>query len=212
MSQRRRRTAILMGAALGLAVTGIAVQAACQTPPDAGRGRAVFELSGCVRCHVPRAGKQGIGPPLEAIRQPQGAFHVAGRLWNHAPGMFAAFEKEGLRWPEMTREQMTDLMAYLQAEPARDTTADLLQGQIVLVRKGCLKCHRLRNEGGTVAMELTQYHGGYESPVIWATTIWNHAPRMAEHAARLGVLYPRFVGDEMANLVAFLRSVATPAK
>jgi cytochrome c2 len=212
MNRRRRRTTILVGAVLGLAATGTGVRVAGQTPRDTDRGRAVFEVSGCVRCHVPRAEKQGIGPPLEAIRRPQGAFQVAGRLWNHAPGMFAVFEKEGLRWPEMTREQMTELMAYLQAEPARDTTADLLQGQIVLVRKGCLKCHRLRSEGGTVAMELTEYHGGYESPVIWATTIWNHAPRMAEHAARLGVLYPRFVGDEMANLVAFLRSVATPAK
>jgi hypothetical protein len=153
-----------------------------------------------------------MGPPLEEIRRPQGAFELAGRLWNHAPGMFTAFEKEGLRWPEMSREQMTELMAYLQADPARDPTPELLQGQIVLVRKGCLKCHRLRNEGGSVGIDLTRYHGGYESPVIWATTIWNHAPRMAGHAARLGVLYPRFAGDEMANLVAFLRSLAAPAQ
>jgi cytochrome c2 len=202
---------VLVGAALGLAATGATAPVAGQTPPDADRGRAVFELSGCARCHLPRAERQGIGPPLEAIRRPQGAFHVAGRLWNHAPGMFAVYEKEGLRWPRMTQEQMTELMVYLGAEPARDATADLVRGQIVLVRKGCLKCHRLRNEGGTVAMELTTYHGGYESPVVWATTVWNHAPRMAEHAGRLGVLYPRFVGDEMADLVAFLRSVATPA-
>ena len=212
MSIRRRRTTILVGAALGLAAAGTVVPVSGQGPPGTDRGRAVFELSGCARCHLPQAEKQGMGPPLETIRRPQGAYEVAGRLWNHAPGMFAVFEKEGLRWPRMTREQMTELMAYLQAEPARDTSADLLQGQLVLVRKGCLKCHRLHNEGGTVAMELTAYHGGYEFPAVWATTIWNHAPRMAEHAERLGVLYPRFVGDEMASLVAFLRSVAAPAK
>jgi hypothetical protein len=50
-------------------------------------------------------------------------------------------------------------------------TADLLERQLVLVRKGTLKCHRLRNEGGTVAMELTEYHGGYKSPAVWATTM-----------------------------------------
>jgi cytochrome c2 len=211
MSIRRRRTTILVGAALSLAVVGTAVQVAGQTPRDTARGRAVFESSGCARCHVPRALKQGIGPPLEVIRRPQGAFEVAGRLWNHAPAMFAAFETEGLQWPEMTREHMTELMAYLQAEPARDPTPDLLQGQIVLVRKGCLKCHRLRNEGGTVGMELTRYQGDYESPIAWSTTIWNHAPHMARHAARLGVLYPRFAGDEMVNLVAFFRSLAAPA-
>ena len=123
--------------------------------------------------------------------------------------MFAAFEKVGLEWPEMTRDQMADLMAYLQADPSRDPAPDLFQGQVVLIRKGCLKCHRLRNEGGAVGIELSRYHGGYESPVVWATTIWNHSPRMAGHAARLGILYPRFAGDEMGNLVAFLRSVAT---
>jgi cytochrome c2 len=201
-----------MGSVLGVAAFSLAVQVASETPGDTGRGRAIFEQSGCVRCHVPRAERQGMGPPLEEIRRPQGAFQLAGRVWNHAPAMFTAFEKEGLRWPGMSREHVTDLMAYLQADPARDPPADLVQGQIVLVRKGCLKCHRLRNEGGSVGIELTRYHGGYESPVIWATTIWNHAPRMAGHAARLGVLYPRFTGDEMANLVAFLRSLAAPAQ
>jgi cytochrome c2 len=209
--ERRHRT-ILVAAALGLAAASVDGTTAGQTAPSTDRGRAVFEASGCARCHLPQAAKGGIGPPLETIRRPQGAFEVAGRLWNHAPRMFAAFEKEGVRWPRMTSEQMTDLMVYLQAEPARDTSADLLQGQLILVRKGCLKCHRLRNEGGTVAMDLAQYHGGYASPPVWAATIWNHAPRMAEHAERLSVLYPRFVGDEMANLVAFLRSVAGPSK
>jgi len=212
MSIVLRRTAILVGAVLGVTAFGSAVQVAGEMPGHTDRGRAVFEQSGCVRCHVPHAEGQGMGPPLEEIRRPQGAFQLAGRLWNHAPGMFTAFEKEGLRWPEMSREQMTELMTYLQADPARDPAPELLQGQIVLVRKGCLKCHRLRNEGGSVGIDLTRYHGGYQSPMIWATTIWNHAPRMAGHAARLGVLYPRFAGDEMANLVAFLRSLAAPAQ
>ena len=78
--------------------------------------------------------------------------------------MFAVLDAERIQWPGMTESEMTDLMAYLQAEPARDPTPDLLQGQIVLVRKGCLKCHRLRNEGGRVGMELTRYQGRYESP------------------------------------------------
>jgi cytochrome c len=136
---------------------------------------------------------------------------LGGRLWNHAPGMFAAFAKEGLQWPDLTPEQMADLAAYLQAEPSRDPAPDLVQGHATLVRKGCLKCHRLRGEGGPVAIELTTYQGRYESPVAWATTVWNHAPRMAAAAARLDLRHPRFAGDEMANLFAFLRSAAAGA-
>ncbi|HEV8307202.1 MAG TPA: c-type cytochrome [Methylomirabilota bacterium] len=200
----RARLAAPWVAVLGLAVLGAA--AAGETPGDATRGRAVFAGKGCGRCHLRRDEGQGMGPPLEAIRRPQGMLELAGRLWNHAPAMFATVEQEGLKWPDMTREQMADLMAYLQADPTRDPTPVPLQGQVVLVRKGCLKCHRLRGEGGTEAIELTAYHGRYASPVVWATTIWNHAPRMAGAARRLGILYPRFSGDEMANLVEFLRS------
>ncbi len=208
MKPGRRATSLFVGAGVLAAALGGCSPARAQTPGDPASGGAVFEQKWCARCHLPRGQAQGMGPSLDAIRQPQGVLQLAGRLWNHAPVMFAAFEKEGLKWPEINREQMAGLMTYLQAGPARDPAPDLFQGQALLIRKGCLKCHRLKGEGGSVGIELTKYHGGYQSPVAWATTMWNHAPRMAGHAARLGVLYPRFSGDEMVNLVGFLRSAA----
>jgi hypothetical protein len=103
---------------------------------------------------------------------------------------------------------MADLLAYLQGDPSRDPTPDLFQGQVLLIRKGCLKCHRLRNEGGSVGVELTKDRGRYRSPIAWAATMWNHSPRMAGHAARMGLLYPRFAGEEMGNLFGFLKNAA----
>ncbi len=207
---RRARTlaAPLLGAGLWLAAAGAGMEIAAETLGDPARGSAVFEEKRCARCHLPRARGQGMGPPLEAIRQPQGVLQLAGRLWNHAPVMFAAFEKEGLRWPEIVQEQMADLLAYLQADPSRDPAPNLFQGQVLLIRKGCLKCHRLRGEGGSVGIELTKYYRGYGSSSAWATTLWNHSPRMAGHSARVGLLYPRFSGDEMVNLHGFLNSAA----
>jgi hypothetical protein len=122
--------------------------------------------------------------------------------------MFATLLKEGTEWPKITPLEMADLMAYLQADPSRDPAPSLPRGQGLLVRKGCLKCHRFRGEGGSVGIELTKYPDGYQSPVAWATLIWNHSPRMAGHAARMGLLYPRFSSDEMGNLLGFLRSAA----
>ncbi|MBI4587319.1 MAG: hypothetical protein HY725_00655 [Candidatus Rokubacteria bacterium] len=200
--------ALVLGAAVWAGALAAAAGVAAERPGDPARGGAVFEEKRCARCHLPRGRGPGMGPALEAIRQPQGVLQLAGRLWNHAPVMFATFEKEGLRWPEVAQEQMADLMTYLQADPSRDPAPDLFQGQVLLIRKGCLKCHRLRGEGGLVGIELTKYHRGYQSPVAWATTIWNHSPRMAGHSARMGLLYPRFSGDEMVNLVGFLNSAA----
>lgn len=200
-----RATAALAGILLALWAVA-ASEALAQGDPA--RGRAVFEAKRCAGCHLPRDKGQGMGPQLEAIRRPQGALQLAGRLWNHAPVMFAAFEKEAAKWPEIAEEEMADLMTYLQADPARDPAPDLSQGQVVLVRKGCLKCHRLRREGGAVGVELTARRRSYGSAVAWAATIWNHSARMAGHAARMGLLYPRFSGEEMGHLFGFLKSAA----
>jgi hypothetical protein len=149
-----------------------------------------------------------VGPVIEELRRPQGAYELAGRFWNHAPAMFTSLRRDGVAWPEIRPAEMADLMAYLQADPSRDPAPDLSRGHILLVRGQCLKCHRYRGEGGKIAEELTRYHPGYQSPVTWAGAVWKHAPRMAEEARRMGVLYPRFTGEEMGNLVGLLRSTA----
>lgn len=202
---RRGLAAVFLGTVVATGASG----ESAAVPGDAARGRAVFQAKECAGCHLPRHSGRGVGPPLEVVRRPQGTLELAGRLWNHAPMMLAALlGKQGLGWPELTPSQMADLMAYLQADPSRDPAPDRLQGQVLLVRKGCLKCHRLRGEGGSVGIELTSHPGRYQSPVVWATAVWNHAPRMAGHAGRLGILYPRFSGDEMVHLVEFLKTTA----
>lgn len=204
MIPSRRHRMPLLVAGVTATLLGSAWPAGSQVTGDLERGRAVFTANGCVRCHVPR-GQAGVGPPLDEVRRPQGAYELAGRFWNHAPAMFTTLRGEGVVWPEISAAGMADLMAYLQADSSRDPAPDLFRGQVLLVRKECLKCHRFRGEGGWVGIELTQYHAGYQSPVTWASAVWKHAPRMAEEARRMGVSYPRFTGQEMANLVGLLR-------
>ena len=82
---------LTLGAGLGVAVLAAGPRAAAEPAGDTERGRAVFVAKQCARCHRPR-GEQGIGPMLEDLRRPQGAFELAGRLWNHAPAMFTAIK------------------------------------------------------------------------------------------------------------------------
>ncbi len=207
---RRAVLALLAGlAAFAGAAAGVR---AAEPAGDAARGRALFAQRQCARCHLPLEQGPGTGPALETVRSPQGALELSGRLWSHAPAMAAAFEREGIGWPRLSPQDEADLLAYLQADPARDAAPDLFRGQVTLVRKGCLKCHRLRGEGGEVAPDLTAYGDRYASAVDWAAAVWNHAPRMAGVAARLEVLYPRFSGDEMAHLVGFLRRAAAEGR
>jgi cytochrome c2 len=201
------------GHALGSLVLGASCLAAAtaavaaERPADAGQGRSLFTSKQCARCHQPRS-QPAIGPALEDLRRPQGAFELAGRLWNHAPAMFTVLTQEGIVWPPLTESEMADLMAYLGAEPARDPAPDLFKGQVTLLRKACLKCHSLRGEGARVGPDLADASPAYASAPAWAATMWQHAPRMAVKALELGILYPRFVDDEMGNLVGFLKSAA----
>ena len=178
---------------------------AADSPGNPERGRELFSGKQCAHCHRPR-GQAAAGPPLDELRRPQGAFVLAGRLWNHAPAMFTVLTQEGIVWPRLTEGEMADLMAYLGAEPARDRAPDLFKGQVTLLRKACLKCHSLRGEGARVGPDLADGSPAYASATAWAATMWQHAPRMAVKALELGILYPRFVDDEMGNLVGFLRS------
>lgn len=174
---------------------------------DATLGRALFSSKECASCHRPR-GESGVGPALEELRRPQGAFELAGRLWNHAPAMFTLVKRERLEWPQISAAEMQDLMAYLQADPARDPAPDLFKGQVALLRKGCLKCHSLRREGSRIAPDLADRGDIYVSASGWAAKMWVHTPRMAAKALEIGVLYPRFVDGEMNHLLGFLRSAA----
>jgi mono/diheme cytochrome c family protein len=199
-------TATSLGLVVAAALAGPSVVSG-QPVGDAQRGAALFSAKECTRCHRPR-GEQGVGPALDEARRPQGAFELAGRLWNHAPAMFTTYGQLELAWPQISPAEMADLMAYLMADPARDPAPDLLRGETTLVRKGCLKCHSLRGEGGRVGPDLGQRRAVYDSAVVWAAAMWVHTPRMAAKAREVGVSYPRFVDQELGNLVGYLRSVA----
>jgi hypothetical protein len=106
---------------------------------------------------------------------------------------------------------MADLMAYLLADAGRDPEPNLLKGQLVLLRKGCLKCHSLAREGGRIEPDLAERRADYDSAAAWAAAMWTHTPAMATMAARQGIPYPRFSEDEMGNLVGFLKQAAAVA-
>ena len=200
---RGRLAAVVVGVVLGAAAVATA-----EPPGDAGRGREAFTAKSCVRCHVPR-GQTSMGPVLEELRRPQGAFVLAGRLWNHAPAMFTALKVEGLAWPVIDEGEMLHLMAYLRADAGRDPSPQPRRGQLILVAKGCLKCHRFQGEGAHVAGDLAERREDYAPPERWASKVWSHTPRIAQKAIERGVPYPRFTGDEMAHLIGFLRTGGT---
>jgi len=75
---------------------------------------------------------------------------------------------------------------------------------VLLLKKGCLKCHAFFGEGAGVGPDLNRYPH-YDSSLDWLTSVWDHASKMRAKAEQLGTEYPRFEADEMVDLVAFLK-------
>lgn len=204
MTAVRRAIRRMLPLALVLVALGAAA-ASAQAPADAGRGEATFAAKQCGRCHPP-GDARGVGPGLDRLRGRQGAWELAGRLWNHAPAMFTTLTQEGIPWPEISPAEMADLMAYLGADATVDPKPDAGRGLTTLIAKGCLKCHAYRGEGGRIGPDLAGRREEFGSAASFASRMWRHTPRMAGVAIERGILYPRFSADEMAQLVAYLRT------
>src|SRR5262245_56861599 len=76
-------------------------------------------------------------------------------------------------------------LALLMAWYADDASAQVkvlpgsaARGEQLLTEKGCLKCHRFGERGGSLAPDLTRTPPHAGSPGLLASAMWNHAPIM----------------------------------
>lgn len=79
-------------------------------------------------------------------------------------------------------------------------------GKQLFQRRGCVNCHAIKGEGGTVGPDLGKIqhtHNIYQM----AASMWNHATQMTQVMEEKGIKRPEFRGDEMAHLLAYLHSL-----
>lgn len=79
-------------------------------------GRELFVSKGCAMCHTYEGRGGTDAPDLDFMQGKLTANDIAnmsGLIWNHVPTMKAAFEEEGIPFPEFEGNQMASLIAYL---------------------------------------------------------------------------------------------------
>jgi len=80
---------------------------------------------------------------------------------------------------------------------------DPARGQRLFVAKGCVQCHAVRGAGGRIGPDLGR-SGVKGSFYELVAAMWNHSSAMEEKMKESRLLRPKFVKDELSDLLAFL--------
>lgn len=135
--------------------------------------------------------QRACGCGVEVAWQP---IALAESMWSHATGMREEFAKRRFLWSELTSQELTDILVYLQNHPSiprRQATFDVNSGtgEEFLHDKGCLKCHH-----GALAFA---YRLGRRTIDDVAVAMWNHDPKMT-------VAVETFKPGEMRVVISYI--------
>lgn len=165
-----------------------------ERPGDAGRGKKLFSSKHCSECHGLTEPKFADAKPVSQWESIGHSIALVDAMWNHAASMREEFARRKLAWPELTAQELADMLVYLRnlpgerAAPGFDITSGRA-GAALFESKGCAGCH-------TGKLDLTSRLKNQTLTGI-AVEMWNHAPRMASNPSQLSV-------EEMRDLLSYL--------
>jgi len=151
-----------------------------ERPGEAERGKRLFQEKRCIECHSVSETTGGVGPAVEKWESLQGPILLIQQMWNHQAQMHNQMAARGVAWPQLTSQDLTDLLVYLQNLPQTRSTELLMElpssgdGRTLFREKGCSGCHagKLALEDRLADSTLTEI----------AASMWNHAPEMRHPA------------------------------
>jgi mono/diheme cytochrome c family protein len=173
-----------------------------ERPGDAGRGKEVFESHHCSGCHGLSTPITGGGPALTTWPSLTSPIALAQQMWNHASKMREAMAAKKIKWPELTSQELTDLLVY--ARNMKETRGKSLEftltskgnGESLLKSKGCLNCHT-----GKLSLQQRLING---TMTDFTVAMWNHSPKMWEYGKGKGVTPPQLEEEEMREIISYL--------
>lgn len=179
-------------------------EAALRLPPDPLAGRTLFETKRCLGCHGIGGAGARVGQRLD-----EGGFggtflEFGAAMWNHVPTMSAAFESNGIPWPELTAPEANRLIEFLYFIDYLGRPGEADRGRSLFQDKGCNGCHSV---GGPVDGNVSDLGDlpQYASPLYVAERIWNHGPAMLESMLSSNIPPPRFEDGDLADISAYIR-------
>ncbi len=171
---------------------------------DIKEGWKAFYQKGCSQCHsIWGEGGKG-GPDLGTLPESYvSQSQLAALMWNHWPEMWGKMAAKKIPVQKIEKKEMADLFAFLYFIRYMDEPGDPKRGKTIMESKACIKCHSTK---GGKTEDLGRW-GMYTNPILWAQMMWNHAGPMEKEMERQGLPRVDFKGNEMVDLIAYVRSV-----
>lgn len=175
-------------------------------PGNVKEGWKVFNTKKCVLCHsIFGEGGKG-GPDLGGLPESYvSQSHLVALLWNHGPEMWTKMTSKKIPFQKINTKEMADLFAFLYFIRYMDEPGDLKKGK-ALMESNCIQCHSIK-EGAKG--DLGRW-AAYVNPILWAQIMWNHTSQMGKEMKEKGISRIEFKGNEMVDLIAYIRS-SSPA-
>lgn len=172
-------------------------------------GEKLFVEKSCATCHAVGGRGGTVGPALGGRAHHVSLTDFAGLMWNHGPHMWIQMKQRGVQVPQLTGQDMADVVAYLYASHYFDgLSGQAARGRQLVLGKGCVTCHSVRGKGGTIAADFAT-STVVASPSAAIAAMWNHGARMEGQAQKRETSLPVLTGQELADITAYLGSLTT---
>lgn len=176
------------------------------SPGNPDHGRQLFKEKKCFDCHSINGSGSDIGPDLGESEWGFSITEIAGLMWNHGSAMARSMHEKSIHYPKFNGKEMADLIAYLYFLQFKDAPGSAEKGAKLFSEKGCVQCHGPRGRKKTRAPDLSQSKA-LSSEFNMVQIMWNHAPTMEKRISEKMLQWPKFSGQEMRDLYAFLTSM-----
>lgn len=89
------------------------------------------------------------------------------------------------------------------AQSVSSFPGDPIAGRRIFVERGCVRCHSIWGNGGTLGPDFALVGAGRSLQQL-AGLFWNHTPRMIETVRRRGVQWSTFSETELADIISYI--------
>ena len=174
---------------------------------DSSRGQKVFESEACVQCHA-IDGKGGhIAPDLgRVLNRGFTPAALASTIWNHAPTMWAAMEKQGVKRGGLDEQAAADLFAYFYSVRFFDKPGDAGRGKRLFHEKTCDGCHGLTNSPNPSAPPVSKWQA-LAGPIELTQAMWNHSGSMYAELLHNKMGWPQLSSQDLSDLLVYFRNL-----